>query len=120
MPQVVNGLAEKKVDREFGIQKRGDFSKLSPEKRSEYQQRLEEVQREYHLKYLFYAPQVMMMDALKDMEETSFNGNGTYTIEYLGVSHSLAKNRVQVLIILGLTPVYLALVLARFSRMDLR
>lgn len=121
-PQVVDGWAEKKADKEFGIQKRGDFLKLAPpEEKSKYQQRREELQREYHLKYLFYAPQVMMMDALKDMEETSFNDDGTYTIEYLGVGHSIAKNPTQVLIILGLTPpVYLALGLVRFLRMDLR
>ncbi|BAD86243.1 ABC-type transport system, probable permease component [Thermococcus kodakarensis KOD1] len=120
MPQVVDGWAEKKADKEFGIQKRGDFLKLTPEEASAYQQRLEELQEEYHLKYLFYAPQVMMIEAFEDIEKISFNNDGTYTIEYLGVSHSIAKNPAPVLIILGLTPVYLALGLVRFLRMDLR
>ncbi|WP_367884056.1 hypothetical protein [Thermococcus sp. JCM 11816] len=47
----------------------------------------------------------MMIEAFEDIEKISFNNDGTYTIEYLGVSHSIAKNPAPpVLIILGLTP----------------
>jgi len=119
-PQIVDGWVEDRVDKEFGLHERGDFVKLSPEQRTAYQERLDELYREYHLKYLFYVPQVLMMDVIKDVETMKFNADGTYTVEYLGVKHVILKNPAQTGVIAGLIPVYLALALIRFRRMDLR
>ncbi len=119
-PQIVDGWAKDRVDKEFGLHERGDFVKLSPEQRTAYQERLDELYREYHLKYLFYVPQVLMLDVIKDVETMKFNADGTYTVEYLGVRHALSQDPVQTGVIVGLIPVYLALALIRFKRMDLR
>ena len=119
-PQVVDGWAEDRADKEFGLHERGDFVKLSPEQRTAYQERLDELYKEYHLKYLFYVPQVLMLDVIKDVETMKFNADGTYTVEYLGVDYALSRNPTQVGAIVGLIPVYLALALIRFRRMDLR
>ncbi|NJE01894.1 ABC transporter permease [Thermococcus sp. JdF3] len=120
MPQIVDGFAEDKAQEEFGIQKWGDFSKLSPEEKKAYRERLDELYREYHLRYLFYVPQVLMLDILKGIERTTFNDDGTYTVEYLGVKRAIADNRAQAGIIAGLIPVYLGLAIFRFRKMDLR
>ena len=119
-PQIVDGWAEDRVDKEFGLHERGDFAKLSPEQRTAYQERLDELYKEYHLKYLFYVPQVLMLDVIKDVETMKFNADGTYTIEYRGVRHAISENPAQTGVIVALIPVYLALALIRFKRMDLR
>ncbi|NJE04140.1 ABC transporter permease [Thermococcus sp. MV11] len=120
MPQIVDGFAEDKAQEEFGIQKWGDFSKLSPEEKKAYRERLDELYREYHLRYLFYVPQVLMLDILKGIERTTFNDDGTYTVEYLGVKRAIADNPAQTGLIAGLIPVYLGLAIFRFRKMDLR
>ncbi|AEK73429.1 ABC transporter permease [Thermococcus sp. 4557] len=120
MPQVVDGLAEDKAREEFGIQKWGDFSKLSPEEKRAYRERLDELYEEYHLRYLFYAPQVIMLDVFTDIDRTTFNDDGTYTVEYRGVKRAITDNPAQTALIAGLAPVYLGLALMRFRRMDLR
>lgn len=120
MPQIVDGMAKDRVNADFGIQKHGDFKKLSPEQRTAYQERLVEVKKEYHLKYLFYVPQVLMLDVFGDVEEITFNDDGTYTIRYLGVKHAIGENLAQTALIVGLIPVYLGLAIYRFKRMDLR
>ncbi|WP_457742964.1 ABC transporter permease subunit [Thermococcus sp.] len=120
MPQVVDGLVKDRVNAEFGVQKPGDFMKLSPAQRTAYQERLSTVKKEYHLKYLFYAPQVLMLDVFNDMEKITFNKNGTYTVEYIGVKRAIAENPVHTALIVGLIPLYLGLALFRFGRMDLR
>ncbi|ASJ06274.1 ABC transporter permease subunit [Thermococcus pacificus] len=119
-PQIVDGWAEDRADKEFGLHERGDFTKLSPEQRTAYRERLGELYREYHLKYLFYVPQVLMLDIISGVETSKFNEDGTYTIEYLGLRHAISENPAQTGVIAALIPVYLALALIRFKRMDLR
>ncbi|CAD5245211.1 ABC transporter permease [Thermococcus camini] len=120
MPQIVDGFAEDKAKEEFGIKGWKDFDKLSKDELSAYRERLNELYREYHLKYLFYAPQVLMLDVFTDIDRTTFNDDGTYTVEYIGVKRAMADNSAQTALIAGLTPVYLGLALFRFRRMDLR
>ncbi|WP_258083383.1 ABC transporter permease [Thermococcus thermotolerans] len=120
MPQIVDGFAEDKAKEEFGIEKWGDFSKLSPEEKRAYRERLDELYREYHLKYLFYIPQVLMLDIFTDIDKTTFNDDGTYTVEYIGVKRAIADNSAQTALIVGLIPIYLGAALFRFRRMDLR
>ncbi|QDA30348.1 ABC transporter permease [Thermococcus indicus] len=120
MPQVVDGFAEDKAKEEFGIKGWNDFDKLSKDELRAYRERLNELYREYHLRYLFYAPQVLMLDIFTDIDRTTFNDDGTYTVEYLGVRRAIADNSAQTALIVGLIPVYLGLALFRFGRMDLR
>ena len=120
VPQIVDGWAEDRVDKEFGLNGRGDFLKLSSQERTAYQERLDELYKEYHLKYLFYVPQVLMLDVIKDVETMKFNEDGTYTVEYIGVKRAIADNPAQTALIVGLIPVYLGVALVRFKRMDLR
>jgi len=120
MPQIVDGIAKDRVNAEFGVQKPEDFAKLSPEQRTAYLERLDEVQKGYHLRYLFYVPQVLMLDVFKDVSKITFSENGTYAVEYLGVRKAIAENPVQTALIVGLIPIYLGLALYRFKRMDLR
>ena len=119
-PQIVNGMAKDKVNSEFGIQKPGDFRKLTPQERAAYQERLAEVKKEYHLKYLFYVPQVLMLDVFDDVEKITFDDDGTYTLKYLGVKHAIGENLAQTALIVGLIPIYLGISVFRFGRMDLR
>jgi len=119
MPQVVDGFAEDKAKKEFGIKDWKDFDKLSQGEKMAYRERLDELYREYHLRYLFYAPQVLMLDVFTDIDRTTFNDDGTYTVEYIGVKRAIADNPAQTALIAGLIPVYLGLTLFRFRRMDL-
>lgn len=120
LPQVVDGFAEDKAKEEFGIEDWKDFDKLSQGEKMAYRERLDELYREYHLRYLFYAPQVLMLDVFTDIDRTTFNDDGTYTVEYIGVKRAIADNPAQTALIAGLIPVYLGLTLFRFRRMDLR
>ncbi|WP_148883068.1 ABC transporter permease [Thermococcus aciditolerans] len=120
MPQVVDGFAEDKAKEEFGIKGWNDFDKLSKDELRAYRERLNELYREYHLRYLFYAPQVLMLDIFTNIDRTTFNDDGTYTVEYLGVRRAIADNSAQTALIVGLIPVYLGLALFRFRKMDLR
>ena len=120
MPEIVNSLAKDRVDEEFGIKNGRDYEKLSLEKRTAYWERLEKVTREYHLRYLFYVPQVMLMDIFNSMEKTTYHDDGTYTVEYLGVKRAIGENTAQTALIVGFVPLYLGLGLLRFKRMDLR
>lgn len=120
MPQVVDNLAKDRVNAEFGIHSPRDFMKLTPDEKTAYQEKLVEVKKEYHLRYLFYVPQVLMLDIFNDVDRITFHSDGTYTVEYLGVKHALSQNPVQTGVIAGLIPVYLVLALIRFKRMDLR
>jgi len=120
MPEIVNSLAKDRVDEEFGIKNGRDYEKLSLEKRTAYWERLEKVTREYHLRYLFYVPQVMLMDIFNSMEKTTYHDDGTYTVEYLGVKRAIGENTARTALIVGFVPLYLGLGLLRFKRMDLR
>jgi len=115
-PQIVDGMAKDKVNSEFGVQKPG----LTPQERAAYQERLAEVKKEYHLKYLFYVPQVLMLDVFDDVEKITFNDDGTYTLKYLGVKHAIGENLAQTALIVGLIPIYLGISVFRFGKMDLR
>lgn len=119
MPQVVKNMAEDRVKEEFGIKSWKDYQKLSSEEKTQYIQRKRELQREYDLKYLFYAPNVQILDIVEQMEKETFE-NGKSNVKFLGLKYAIKENLNRLAVLIGLTIVYLGVAFAYFKRMDLR
>lgn len=82
----------------------------------------EEVQgriKEYTTRYLFYVPTQQVKLIVGDAFRIS-GGIMNPEREYIGLSHAIGKNVLNLGILVGLTGVYLAVAFYRFLRMDLR
>ncbi|MCD6189631.1 MAG: ABC transporter permease subunit [Thermococcus sp.] len=107
LPQIVENMAENKAKDEFGISGWKDYSSMSYEEIERYKERIDELQREYDLRFLFYAPNIQLLDIAGDLEGTAVNNIITHNLSRIGI-------------MIGLTLIYLILGLAYFKRMDLR
>jgi|GEM_PF-3169997 ABC-2 type transport system permease protein len=118
-PQIVDSMAKDRAREEFHIKTPEDAMKMPVEERNKYHQRQIELQKEYHLRYLFYIPQVLLEDIVIDMQRTTFI-KGKIRTEYIRAWDAIKNNPLRVSLLVGLTLVYLIMAVFRFVRMDLR